>query len=83
MRGILIKITIDLPYILLVNIYLPFPETEPPRPVGTAEECGDSMEVCQEVIGLWSVGVDGNCVHEEMGFLIGGTEGFRYAVMEV
>lgn len=60
-----------------------FSETTPPHPVGSAKECGGNMEICTEVIGLWGVGFYGNCMNENMGFLIGGEKGFRYAVMEV
>jgi len=39
-------------------------------------------EDCQSIIGVWTLGLDGHCIAEEYGFLIG-VKGFSYAVLEV
>jgi len=38
-------------------------------------------EECQSIIGAWSVGLDGQRIPDEYGFLIG-SRGFRYAILE-
>jgi len=41
------------------------------------------MDKCTEIIGLWGVGFTGQCLNENMGFLVGGTKGIKYAVVQV
>jgi len=38
-------------------------------------------EDCQSIIGMWSPGLEGNCIADDYGFPIG-LRGFRYAILE-
>lgn len=46
-------------------------------------ECGDEMDGCRSIMALWAAGGGGSCYDEQMGVLVGGARGFRYAVMQV
>ena len=66
------------------NDFVLLPPDQPPsQDLNTVIDCGDAMGSCTEVIGLWSVGIGGACLNENMGFLIGGETGFKYAMIEV
>ena len=69
----------------LLNFCRSFPSSDQPptQAFNTPFDCGEAMASCTEVIGLWSVGIGGACLNENMGFLIGGETGFKYAMMEV
>ncbi|KAL4236657.1 hypothetical protein ACF0H5_005042 [Mactra antiquata] len=55
---------------------------EAPGPLMQPLECGDTMYSCLTIIALWRAGAGGQCLHEDMGVLTGGTEGIKYAVMQ-
>lgn len=55
----------------------------PPHPLDSPIQCGENMEACTEIVAFWGVGAVPNCLHEQMGFLVGGTIGLKYAVIEV
>jgi len=38
---------------------------------------------CNDVIALWTAGGKGWCYDDVMGFLVGGENGYKYALMEV
>ena len=39
-------------------------------------------EVCNDIIGLWTVGSNGFCMHQDVGFRVG-ARGYRIAAIEV
>ncbi|OWF48547.1 DBH-like monooxygenase protein 1 [Mizuhopecten yessoensis] len=53
------------------------------NPLNTPYVCGMAGEQrCQEIIGMWSVGIPGFCHNENAGFKIG-TTGYKYASMQM
>ncbi|XP_048241391.1 dopamine beta-hydroxylase-like isoform X1 [Haliotis rufescens] len=49
--------------------------------IESPEECGMSSPACQDVIGLWSFGMFGQCLYKEAGFRIGKT-GYKRVLLE-
>lgn len=43
---------------------------------------GPDQTAC-ETIGVWTVGGNGECLHSEAGFLIGGDTGYTIGVIQV
>lgn len=41
-----------------------------------------AKENCRHLIGLWAVGLDGDCLHKDAGFKVG-INGFKKATLEV
>ena len=39
-------------------------------------------DACTEIIGMWTVGISGQCYHSETGFSIGAS-GYRIGAIEV
>lgn len=46
------------------------------------EKCGMAKENCRHLIGLWAVGLGGDCLHKDAGFKVG-INGFKKATLEV
>jgi len=56
----------------------------PTKELNKPYDCTDSgMTGCNDMVVLWAAGLLGMCYDENMGFLIGGDSGFKYAIFEV
>ena len=55
------------------------------HPVGVPYNCFMSgTEGCNDIIGLWAVGVDGQCIHPDTGFRVGiNANAYHWGIMEV
>ena len=51
---------------------------------GGPEPCGMALQDCYSIIGLWAVGFNGECFHQDAGFPVGKSAGFfKKVVMQV
>lgn len=46
------------------------------------EKCGMAKENCRHLIGLWAVGIEGDCLYKDAGFKVG-INGFKKATLEI
>ncbi|XP_067662440.1 tyramine beta-hydroxylase-like [Haliotis asinina] len=49
--------------------------------IAAPRKCGMSVPACQDVIGMWAVGIPGQCLYKEAGFRIGKT-GYKRVLLE-
>jgi hypothetical protein len=50
--------------------------------MGKPESCGMGNGNCFDIIGAWTVGVSGECFHDNIGFRLG-QHGYKYGVLQV
>ena len=46
-------------------------------------DMGADPVACPDIIGLWAVGQDGECLHSQTGFPIGSETGYKYGAFQV
>lgn len=46
------------------------------------QHCGMGLGDCFDVIGGWTVGATGECLHKDIGFRLG-QHGYKYGILQV